>query len=240
MPIHDWRRVKAGIFHDFHQGWCWTIRSALNRGGLPNGYFALVEQRMSGPEPDVIAIEGSRASDEGGVALATPPKTKLMLPMPTDAVAYARKADRIVVRHPEGRVVAVIEVVSPGNKSTKSALRSFVEKSAAFLDAGVHLLVVDLFPPGRHDPSGIHQAIAEEYWGGMYEAPADKPLTFVSYRVGAEPFAFIEPLAVGDPLPAMPLFVTDRLHVLTPLAETYESALHDCPKPIREKLEVAQ
>ncbi len=43
MPLHDWTRVNAGLFHHFHQGWCWTISSALIRGQLPDGYTALVE-----------------------------------------------------------------------------------------------------------------------------------------------------------------------------------------------------
>ena len=49
MPIHDWTRVDAGLFHDFHQSWSVTLRNALNSGGLPPEYFALIEQRMRGP-----------------------------------------------------------------------------------------------------------------------------------------------------------------------------------------------
>jgi hypothetical protein len=44
MPIHDWTRVRANRFHDFHQSWTIAIRNALNAGRLPPGYFALVEQ----------------------------------------------------------------------------------------------------------------------------------------------------------------------------------------------------
>ena len=55
MPIHDWTRVSAGTFHDFHQGWMIEIRNTLNRGVLPEGYYAMADQRVSGPEPDVIA-----------------------------------------------------------------------------------------------------------------------------------------------------------------------------------------
>jgi hypothetical protein len=35
MPIHDWTRVSAGIFHHFHQKWVGTIADALNEGLLP-------------------------------------------------------------------------------------------------------------------------------------------------------------------------------------------------------------
>lgn len=237
MPIHDWTRVKPGVFHDFHNGWCWTIRSALNRGRLPKGYFALVEQRMSGPEPDVVAIETPAAEGKSVVAVAEKPKTKITMPLLNDSRAYARKANRIAVHHPEGDVVAVIEIVSPGNKDTKSAMRSFVEQSVAFVDGGVHLLVLDLFPPGRHDPRGVHGAIVKAYWGGAYKPPTDKPLSFVSYQAVSDPMAFIEPLAVGDLLPEMPLFLADQFHVSVPLGTTYDAALEDCPPAIREKLE---
>jgi hypothetical protein len=54
MPIHDWTRVRPNRFHDFHQSWTIAIRNALNAGQLPPGYFAMVEQRRGGPEPDVM------------------------------------------------------------------------------------------------------------------------------------------------------------------------------------------
>ena len=44
MPIHDWSRVSAGTFHDFHQGWTIEIRNRLNSGVLPDGYYAMADQ----------------------------------------------------------------------------------------------------------------------------------------------------------------------------------------------------
>jgi hypothetical protein len=49
MPIHDWTRVRANRFHDFHQSWTIALRNALNAGRLPPGYFATVEQKEAGP-----------------------------------------------------------------------------------------------------------------------------------------------------------------------------------------------
>src|SRR5207249_10635168 len=57
MPIHDWTRVDANLFHDFHQTWTIAIRNAMNGGLLPKGYSALVEQHAGGLVPDVIALE---------------------------------------------------------------------------------------------------------------------------------------------------------------------------------------
>jgi hypothetical protein len=57
MPIHDWTRVDANLFHDFHQTWTVAIRNALNGGILPRGYAALVEQHAAGLVPDVLALQ---------------------------------------------------------------------------------------------------------------------------------------------------------------------------------------
>ena len=58
MPIHDWTRVPAGIFHDFHHGWITAIRNALNAGLLPPDYYALAEQFAAGFGPDVLTLQG--------------------------------------------------------------------------------------------------------------------------------------------------------------------------------------
>jgi hypothetical protein len=54
MPIHDWTRVDAGIFHDFHHEWISMVRRALNNGLLPPEYYALAEQQAAGFGPDPL------------------------------------------------------------------------------------------------------------------------------------------------------------------------------------------
>src|SRR5204862_619048 len=130
------------------------IRNALNRDILPAGYSALVEQRVDGPEPDVVAVETSAGQPGGTVGLLDAPRTRLVSHSPDLAERYARKANRISIHHELGNVVAVIEIVSPGNKSSRNALRMFSDKAAALLQAGIHLLVIDLFPPSNRDPQG--------------------------------------------------------------------------------------
>ena len=63
---------------------------------------------------------------------------------------------------PCGRIVAILEIVSPGNKDSRAALRDFIEKTIDFLRAGIHVLIVYLFPPTPRDPFGIHKAIWDE------------------------------------------------------------------------------
>lgn len=233
MPVHDWTRVDAGLFHHFHQDWSVEIARALNRGLLPKGYYALVEQRVGGPEPDVIAVEtGRRKKDRGGTtALADPPRARLVRSLAVDS--YARRANRITVRHPVGTVVAVIEIVSPGNKGSRAAVQAFVTKAAEFLRAGVHLLIVDLFPPTRRDPHGLNNALWEELGVEPFDLPAGQPLSLVAYDAGP-PTAYAETVGVGDRLPDMPVFVAPGRHVLAPLEPTYAATWAATPDPIRE------
>ena len=104
-------------------------------------------------------------------------------------------------------MIAVIEIVSPGNKSSRHALRAFVEKMTDLLREGVHLLIIDLFPPGPRDPEGVHKVIWDELQEEPFELPPDKPLTLAAYSAGAVKTAYVEPVAVGDLLPEMPLFL---------------------------------
>ena len=57
MPMHDWTRVRSGVFHNFHVLWISTITNRLNSGLLPRGYLAMAEQVVGGPEPDVVALQ---------------------------------------------------------------------------------------------------------------------------------------------------------------------------------------
>ena len=54
MPIHDWTRVDAGIFHHFHHGWIEDLSRALNRGLLPPDHYALAEQIAGATDIKVV------------------------------------------------------------------------------------------------------------------------------------------------------------------------------------------
>jgi hypothetical protein len=146
---------------------------------------------------------------------------------------YAAKAHRIVIRHELGQVVAVIEIVSPGNKSSQSALRSFVGKMVQFIDQGIHVLIVDLFPPGPRDPQGLHPLIWRHYSDASFELPPDKLLNCLSYEAGESRTAFIEPLAFGDALPEMPLFLAPEYYINVPLDQTYQSTWEKLPDALK-------
>ncbi len=113
--------------------------------------------------------------------------------------------------------MAVIAIVSPGNKNSGNALRAFVRKAADLIWQGIHLLVVDLFSPSDRDPQGIHKAIWDEIGDEPFELPADKPLTVVAYRAIPTKTAYVGPVAVGDDLPSLPIFLTEDEYVPAPL-----------------------
>ena len=69
------------------------------------------------------------------------------------------KTHHLAVRHRHGRVVAMVEIVSPGNKASNNELRTFVDKTSKLIAQGIHMLVIDLFSPSKRDPQGIHKAI---------------------------------------------------------------------------------
>src|SRR5436309_14780129 len=106
VPVHDWTRVDAGIFHAFHHDWITEIARALNRGLLPAAYYALPEQLAGGLGPDVLTLRKPSGNStpsavrpaEGGVALAVaPPQVRIR--MRSEANRYAAKAKAIVIRH---------------------------------------------------------------------------------------------------------------------------------------------
>jgi hypothetical protein len=249
MPVHDWTKVDAGIFHAFHHIWITAIHGAVS-SQLPPSYYCLPEQVAGVGNPDVLTLQFTspntpvpaanrngthKPSDSGRVAvITTQPKARFT----ARSEAVARRPKSVVVRHVTGhRVVAIIEVVSPNNKASEAALKSMAEKAANFLRSGVHLLFLDLFPPSARDPNGIHPIIWSQIEEQPFTLPADKPLTLVSYSAGLVTEAFIEPVAVGDPLPDMPLFLTPDAHVPVPLEATYCEAWAKIPSPWREVLE---
>src|SRR5438874_2456069 len=64
MPLHDWKRVTAGTFHDFHLAWIAELRRALNGGLLPQGYYALAEQVAGDIIPDVLTLQLAGSAPE--------------------------------------------------------------------------------------------------------------------------------------------------------------------------------
>lgn len=242
MPVHDWTRVSAGTFHDFHNGWIIHIKEALNAGLLPKGYYAQSEQHVGLAIPDILTLHtdenGAIADRDGSVALlAAPPKVGRKL-VATEAGMARTRRRTLTIRHAsKHRVVAMIEIVSPANKDREQSVEDFVSKAIAAIDRGIHVLLIDLFPPGPFDPLGIHGGIWGSF-GDVDEPPHDEPLTLASYDalVGI-PQADLERLHVGAVLPEMPLYLVGESYINTPLEPTYTAAFRGIPAFWRDVLE---
>jgi Protein of unknown function (DUF4058) len=249
MPVHDWTRVEAGIFHDFHHRWITAISDALNAGLLPGDYYALAEQHAAGFGPDVLTLEETvhdegeadwlaAEASAGAAILVAPPNVALTAE--TDMEFYRRKQNSIAVRHVSGdRIVAMVEIVSPGNKNTRHTLRAFVEKAANLLDKQIHLLILDLHPPGTRDPLGIHGVIWDEICDQSYAASPGKPLKLAAYESNLGVRAYVVRFAVGELLTDMPLFLKPGGHVDVPVEATYHTAFAGVPRRWRRVLEAS-
>jgi hypothetical protein len=223
MPMHDWTRVEAGIFHHFQHHWISALGDALNgalntrvvfnqRGVLVKCY-ALVEQFAAG--------------------VGAPP---------TDIACYRQKQNVVAVRYiSDDRLAAVVKIISPGEKMSRDPFRALVEKTADLLKRRIHLLIVDPFPPTSRDFAGIHGAIWKEIAEEEeYVLPRDKPLTLAAYQASPLICAYVEHFAVGDALTDMPLFLEEAAYVTAPLKATYQTALESVPRRWRRVLEQGQ
>jgi len=245
MPVHDWTRVDAGTFHDFYNGWIIHLKEVFNGGLLPPGYYAMSEQWAGRAIADVLTLQAPvpavppPAKGDGGVAVAeTPPRVRRKL-SPSSAYRIMRRT--LAIRHVSGhRVVAVVEIVSPGNKDRPDRIAEFADKAEMALGHGIHLLVIDLLPPGPHDPQGMHAAIWERFDDEPYLLPPNEPLTLVSYVAEPRPEAYLEHLAVGSPLAEMPLFLNPDRYINVPLESTYQAAYRGMPAFWRDVLEGRQ
>lgn len=240
MPVHDWTRVNAGTYHHFHALWIAHLSETLNSGVLPSGYYALAEQWAGHRVADVLALQSPvPPTGDGGVAVAERlPQVRRIL---TVSSASRMKRRTLVVRHTSGhRVIALVEIVSQANKDRPGHVAEFVDKAIEALESGIHLLVIDLFPPGPHDSQGMHGAIWERLDDAPYLLPQDEPLTLAAYAADRPPTAYVDHLAVGSPLPPMPLFLDLDRYVEVPLEPSYEAAYLGVPGFWREVIEGRQ
>src|SRR5262249_45016575 len=114
MPVHDWKRVDAGLFHAVHQKWITFFTQALNDGRLPEGFFAIQEQNTQPVVPDILALSlaprlnpNNEPTDFSDLPVMTaPPKARVIqrvhLGSLEEEELYADKADRIAIRHKHG------------------------------------------------------------------------------------------------------------------------------------------
>lgn len=244
MPVHDWTSVDAGTFHAFHLAWIGEMQKALNGGVLPKGFYAMAEQHAGDTISDVLALHTSDPDAEalpepsGGTATVTKTRPKVDSRL-TASKSPKGKRRTIAIRHVSGhRVVALVEIVSPANKDRKAHVTEFVNKMVAAVQLGIHILLIDLFPPGKHDPDGMHGAVWDRFDPDEDNAlPEDRPFALAAYSAGNPAKAYVSFVAVGNALPVVPLFLTSERFVNLELEPGYTEAYAGMPEFWRNVIE---
>lgn len=224
-PLHGPRRWEG-----FHHTWATCIAQQLNQNLLPPDYFAEPEISL-GPEweIDVATLSLSESKPHrsaGGTAVWSPARPKISAKV--DFAHLDTCEVRVYQELGGAELRGAIELVSPANKDRPGSRRTFAAKCAGYLKHGIGLVIVDVVTSRS---ANLHQELfdvlevkgrrsAWESSSGLY-AVAYRPVTVrKSPRVEAWP----ESLALGEPLPALPLWLTLDLCVRVPFDEAYRSA----------------
>jgi hypothetical protein len=231
MPLRDHFRPPLADFaswEELHGAWPGTIAFRLNTI-LPREYRSGVRVHV-GPaiEIDVASFENDKSPkatiESGGTGTAvawTPARPTLLLE--TDAPTPPEYEVRVYDERHGRRLVAAVEIVSPGNKDRPESREAFVSKCHARLQQDVCVAIVD---PVTERQMNLYAELAERI-GAARPAMAKVPIYAVSCRgikAGGRwrVEAWEHELAIGSPLPTLPLWLTDRLHVPLELEASYE------------------
>jgi hypothetical protein len=170
---------------------------------------------------------GPGNGNSGGVATGfwAPPRPTLTFA--TDLPAQAVTEVRVYDEKSGRRLVAAVEIVSPANKDRPESRRAFVSKSVGLLQELVALVVVDVVTPrGANVYAELLEALG-------HSDPALGPNHPPPYAAACRPIRpgkqwllenWAYPLTVGQPLPAVPLWVAKDLVVPLDLEESYEQS----------------
>jgi hypothetical protein len=225
-PLHSWE--------SFHSRWANAIADALDRN-LPGRFFAEVQVHWGTQiEADVAEFEWSAAHEGpngagGGVAVQTwaPPAAVHSLPLVFPDEVEVRVFD---LRGGGKRLVGVIELISPGNKDTAETRRAFAAKCVAYLHRGIGLIAVDVVTR-RH--ANLHNELLQMLGQAQAVLPPEVLLYAVAYAPARRDDANLfdlwpVPLAVGRPLPLLPLALRGAFFVPVDLEATYTEARQRC------------
>lgn len=213
----------------FHSRWANAFSDDLNDQLLPEGYFAEPHVRVG------AAIEVNTATfDKQGNGLTistatlptriwTPPAATVVMPM-TFIDTF-----EVQVYSPSGamKLVGVIEIVSPANKDRPETRRTFAVKCASLLNLGIGLLVVDIVTERL---ANLHNELVRLLPGGAAFLFPGTPGTYAAaYRPRREENmeqveVWLQDLQVGQPLPTLPLWLSDGLCLRIDLEHTYMNA----------------
>ncbi len=238
MPLRDHFRPPLNDIFSWdvvHGQWPALIVQQLGKI-LPPQYVAGPRVHLGAQaEIDVAAYDrGDQRmvydQDSGGVATAVWAPTKPTSVIETELADFDEYEVRIYDTQRGRQLVAAIEIISPGNKDRPESRRQFVAKCAELLRKHVSVVMVDLVTVRDFN-----------LYDEMLEWIGEKPETLNSnhqttYAVSCcwRPHglkrcleSWNHPLAVGSPLPVLPLWLSDDLAIPLDLEASYEQTCRD-------------
>ncbi len=214
----------------FHNRWAAALSDSLN-DRLPPEYFAEFQVTLGTRiEVDVATFTEAGvpepARPEGG-GVAAPPMTWAP-PAPTTTISGTFPDDfaiHVFSTAAGPTLVAAIELVSPANKDREETRRAFAMKCAAYLQRGIGLIVVDVITSRQ---ANLHDLIVSLLGHAAASFPTPTLLYATAYRPvhreANEIDVWREPLALGQPLPTLPLAIRGLGSLAVDLEETYTEA----------------
>jgi hypothetical protein len=244
MPLYDHFHRPLSETHQwvsFHTQWGSCIAANLNRrlpkrflaeapfslGLFASADVAEVDQSPKGGNGPASGLVPAGAGGGVGVAvepvLYTPPETDLTMAadFPEDILVEIRDL------HRARQVLAVVELVSPGNKDDEEARESFAGKCLSYLAKGIGLVVIDIVSDRLANLHNVLARLAKQ--DAKLRMAGDPPLYATAYRPAHRNKEdlidlWTWPLAVGSPLPAVPLALKGFGCVRLDLEATYAEA----------------
>jgi hypothetical protein len=205
---------------------------------LPAGYTAAPgvhsgaqwEIDVSTFETDQPPAHSAAGEGNGGVATAVWAPPRPSVAVETTLPDYDEYEVRIYDAKRGRHLVAAIELVSPANKDRPEHRNVFVGKCAALLQKGVAVSIVDLVTVRQFN---LYTDLLTLIGHGDPTLGAEPPDIYAaSCRwIRREKQTLLETwshvLTLGQPLPTLPLWLSEELVIPLNLEQSYEQACHD-------------
>jgi hypothetical protein len=240
MPLRDHFRPpldNIASWEGFHGGWPMVIVQHLGKQ-LPAGYVA--EPRVhsgSQVEIDAAAFEKDEPSPvpeptdgNGGAATAVWAPARPSVAVETTLPDYDEYEVRVYDARRGRHLVAAIEIVSPANKDRPDHRNVFVARCVALLQKGVAVSIVDLVTVRNFNLYCELLTLIGHTDPTMGDPPPDLYAASCRWsRRGKRTLleAWSHVLAVGQPLPELPLWLSTDVSVPLDLEQSYEKTCRD-------------
>lgn len=238
MPLRDHFHPPVdniASWEGFHGQWPAMTVLALDRKLPPRfkaeprvhlGAFAEIDvTTFELEEPPLLAPDAGGGTDQGGAATAVWAPPQPTLDIAAELPNEYEYEVRIYDTKRQRRLVAAVEFVSPANKDRPDHRRAFVGKCAALLHERVTVAIVDLVTTRE---ANLYAELLEFIGQSDPALPDDPPALYAAacrWRRALDELRFkawYHELALGRPLPTLPLWLTDTIVVPLELEASYE------------------